>query len=155
MSVETVGLGELRAHVRVAGDVDVATGAPLWAVLHGHLAAGRRFLRLDMSGVGFLDASALNGITQVHHAALAQRGTLVLTGVTGPVARLLRLTGLDDVLFVSGMRGDDDVPSPAPTSAGTDGASAPEVWPARTLPWTPLATVRDARRLRHDRRSSG
>jgi anti-sigma B factor antagonist len=152
MSVETVGLDEFRAHVKVTGDVDVATGAPLWAVLHGHLGAGRRFLRLDMSGVGFLDASGLSGIAQVHHAALDQRGTLVLTGVSARVARLLRLTGLDDVLFVGGTRGGDDVASPAP--GGKDGAAAPGVWPGRSVPWTPLAAVRDARQPRGDRRTS-
>src|SRR5439155_13780780 len=62
MSVETVGLDYLRAHVRVTGELDMSTGAPLWAVLQSHLAAGRRFLRLDLSAVGFLDAAALSGI---------------------------------------------------------------------------------------------
>ena len=100
LSVETVGLDTLRAHVRVTGDLDVSTGAPLWAVLHSHLAAGRRYLRLDLSGVAFLDASALSGIVQAHHDTLDQRGTLVLTGLTPNLDRALQLTGLDDVLFV-------------------------------------------------------
>jgi hypothetical protein len=32
----------------------------------------------------------------------------VITGVRAPVARALRLTGLDETLFVGGPRGDDD-----------------------------------------------
>jgi anti-anti-sigma factor len=108
MSVETVRLDPTRALVRAVGELDLGTAAPLWAVLQGHLAAGRRFLRLDLSGVTFLDATALSGITAVHRDLLAQRGTLVITGVRPLVARVLRMTGLDDVLFIGGPRADDD-----------------------------------------------
>ena len=101
VSVETVGLDRLRAHVRVSGDLDGSTAAPLLAVLQGHLAAGRRHLRLDLAGVDFLDASALSGIVQAHHDALDQRGTLVLTGMNPHVAHMLQLTGVDNVLFVA------------------------------------------------------
>lgn len=101
MSVETVGVGRLRAHVRVSGDLDMATGAPLWAVLDGHLAAGRRYLRLDLSDVAFIDAATLTGIVRIHQCALAERGRLLLTGVRPRVARVLRLGGVDRVLFVS------------------------------------------------------
>jgi anti-sigma B factor antagonist len=107
MSVETVHADRHRALVRVAGELDLATAAPLWAVLRGHLDAGRRFVRLDVAGVTFLDATALGGITVAHHEALARRGTLVITGVHSAVARLLQLTGLHDVLFIAG-------PAPAP-----------------------------------------
>ncbi len=102
MSVETVRFDRVRAHIRAGGDIDLATAAPLWAVLDGHLAAGRRFLRLDLTDVTFLDATGLSGVTRVHHDALARRGTLVLTGVHLRIAKLLRLTGLDEVLFVGG-----------------------------------------------------
>jgi anti-anti-sigma factor len=96
--------------VKVTGELDVSTAAPLWAVLRSHVNSGRRFLRLDMSGVTFLDATALTGITAVHRDLLARRGTLVITGVRALVARVLRVTGLDEVLLVSGPRAEDDVP---------------------------------------------
>lgn len=108
MAVDTVRFDAARANITVVGDLDLATAAPLWAVLQGHLAAGRRFVRLDMSGVTFLDATALSGITRAHQDFLAARGTLVITGVRTRVARVLRLTGLDEVLFVGGSRSDDD-----------------------------------------------
>ena len=101
VSVETVGLDRLRAHVRVTGDLDVSTAAPLWAVLQSHLAAGRRHVRLDLAGVAFLDASALSGIVQTHHDALEMRGTLVLSGMNSHVDKVLHMTGLHDVLFVA------------------------------------------------------
>jgi anti-sigma B factor antagonist len=108
LSVETTRKDQQRALVRVAGDVDMSTGAALWAVLDGHLAAGRRFLRLDVSGVSFIDATALSGLTRVHYDALKLRGTLVLTGVVPRISKLLGLTGLDEMLFISGPRTDDD-----------------------------------------------
>lgn len=108
MSVETVRFDRARAVIKVLGELDLQTAAPLWAVLESHLAAGRRFLRLDLSGVTFLDATALTGITRVHKELLSRRGTLVITGVRALVSRVLRLTGLDEVLFVGGLRADDD-----------------------------------------------
>ncbi len=114
MSVDTVRCDATRAIIKVTGELDLTTAAPLWAVLQSHLAAGRRFLRLDLSGVTFLDATALSGITLAHQKLLASRGTLVITGVRSLVARVLRMTGLDEVLFVSGPRADDDEVEPSP-----------------------------------------
>ncbi len=108
MSVETVRFDPERADIKVTGELDAATAAPLWAVLQSHLAAGRRFLRLDLSGVTFLDATVLSGITRAHQDLLQCRGTLVITGVRALVAKVLRMTGLDEVLFVGGPRGDHD-----------------------------------------------
>jgi anti-sigma B factor antagonist len=148
MSVETVGLDHLRARVDVTGELDMSTSAPLWAVLQSHLAVGRRFLRLDLSDVGFLDAAALSGIVGAHHDSLAQRGTLVLTGVHRRIARLLRLTGLDDVLLIGDTtHGDIDL---APISGGVE-QPQPTLWPARPVPWTPLAAAHRSRPASPDR----
>jgi anti-sigma B factor antagonist len=100
MSVETIRFDRVGADIIVTGELDLGTSPPLWAVLQSHLAAGRRFLRLDLSGVTFLDATVLSGITRAHQDALGQRGNIVLTGVAGRVARVFGLVGLDDVLFI-------------------------------------------------------
>jgi anti-anti-sigma factor len=115
MAVETVYFDSLRANVKVVGELDLGTAAPLWAVLQGHVTSGRRFLRLDLSQVSFIDATVLSGIVGVHQELLARRGTLVLVGVRVGVARVLRLTGMDEVLFVGGSRGDDDLVHPTAT----------------------------------------
>jgi anti-anti-sigma factor len=129
MSVDTVHIGDQRAHVKVTGDLDLATAAALWAVLHGHLLAGRRFLRLDQSDVTFVDAATLTALQRVHDDALERRGTLVLTGVHDRIARILRIAQLDDVLFIGGSRADDDL---GPATGST-------FFPSRPVPWTPLA----------------
>jgi anti-anti-sigma factor len=113
MSVETIRFDRQRALVQVSGDLDLTTTAPLWAVLRGHLAAGRRFVRLDLSGVTFLDASALNGIARAHQDLLARRGTLVITDAGPFVARVLRLAGLHDLLFLGRAPSGDDLDLPS------------------------------------------
>jgi anti-sigma B factor antagonist len=113
VSIETVRLDERRAHIKVRGDLDVSTAAALWAVLQSHLSAGRRFLRLDLSAVNFVDAAAVTAIVEVHHEALYRRGTLVLAGVNAVVARMLSLTGVHEKLFIAGPRSDADLPEPA------------------------------------------
>ena len=102
LSVETVRSDDRRAAVTVHGVLDVSTAAALWSVLQSHLGAGRRYLRVDLSAVRFIDAAAVTAIVEVHHEALYRRGTLVLDGVTAAVAKVLRLTGVDDKLFISG-----------------------------------------------------
>ncbi|HEX3336109.1 MAG TPA: STAS domain-containing protein [Jatrophihabitans sp.] len=109
MAVETISFDRVRALIKVTGELDVGTSAPLWAVLQGHLAAGRRFLRLDLSGVTFLDASVLGGITRAHQDALGRRGTVVITGVQPAIARVFELTGLAEVLFGRTSRADHDL----------------------------------------------
>jgi anti-anti-sigma factor len=139
MSVDTAHCDARRASIKVSGELDIATVAPLWVALDAHLSAGRRYLRLDLSEVTFLDASTLGAIAHFHHRALDRRGTLVLTGARPPVTRMLRLTGLDDVLFVGGPRADDDLASPVPL---TDEGAAATVWPVLHLPGPPRAVKR-------------
>lgn len=102
LSVETVRYDERRAAVSVYGDLDVSTAAALWSVLQSHLTAGRRYLRVDLSAVKFIDAAAVTAIVEVHHEALYRRGRLVLAGVTAAVAKVLSLTGVEDTLFIAG-----------------------------------------------------
>ncbi|WP_375498589.1 STAS domain-containing protein [uncultured Jatrophihabitans sp.] len=110
LSVETVALDFQGATVQVGGELDLGTAPPLWAVLRSHLLAGRRFLRLDVTSLTFVDASALAGLRAIHDEALAARGTLVVTGVRALVARVLHLTGFDEVLFLGGSRAEHELP---------------------------------------------
>ena len=56
LSVQTVRFDERRAAVSVQGDLDVSTAAALWSILQSHLTAGRRYLRVDLSAVKFIDS---------------------------------------------------------------------------------------------------
>lgn len=87
--------GRLVAAGRMVGE---AAAARLTAALDRHLAAGRRYTRLDLSRVPMLDQAGFDVIVEGHHRFLAAGGTLVLTGISPRIARLLELTGLDRTL---------------------------------------------------------
>ena len=92
---------ELRANVRLAGDLDVASARLLAAALEHELAAGRRYLRLDLSGLSFLDTAGVTALADMHWAFLGRRGTIIIVGIRPRARRLLALTGMDEVLLVA------------------------------------------------------
>jgi anti-sigma B factor antagonist len=93
---------ETRAVVALHGELDLANAGLLGGVLGNQLEIGRRFVRLDLSGLDFVDASGLSAIVQAHNAFLAAHGNLVLTGIGPRVARLIALTHLERDLFMVG-----------------------------------------------------
>jgi anti-sigma B factor antagonist len=93
-------LDPLRAAIRAVGGFDVAAREALAEILGQHENARRRIVRLDLSHVTFLDSSCLEVLVASHHRFLELHGLLVLTGVGGSVARLLKITGLDARLFI-------------------------------------------------------
>jgi anti-anti-sigma factor len=91
----------LRANVRLAGDLDLASARLLTAALEHEIDSGRRYLRLDLSGVSFLDSSGLESLVAAHWMFLERRGTLILLGLTRTARRLVELTGTDRVLLIA------------------------------------------------------
>jgi anti-sigma B factor antagonist len=105
-----VGTSSHAATVVLDGEVDLACADALRTTLAEQRAADRRYVRVDTSAVSFLDATVLEVLLEAHNEFLARRGTLVIAGVTPRIQRLLRLTGLDEVLFLA-----DVGPSPSPS----------------------------------------
>ena len=92
---------DLRANVRLAGDLDLASARLLIAALEHELDCGRRYLRLDLSGLSFLDSAGVAALVDVHWAFLERRGTVIIIGIRPRARRLLSLTGTDRVLLVA------------------------------------------------------
>ncbi|WP_062431216.1 anti-sigma factor antagonist [Herbidospora daliensis] len=86
--------------VTVSGDLDVITSPQLHAVVNDLLTSGRTHIAADLSGVGFCDSSGLRVLLVSTVAARELGGLMVLAGVTGPLERLLKLTGSLNVLAV-------------------------------------------------------
>ncbi|WP_061295039.1 anti-sigma factor antagonist [Herbidospora cretacea] len=86
--------------VSVTGDLDATTSPQLHAVVNDLLTSGRPFIAADLSGVGFCDSSGLRVLLVSTIAARELGGLLVLSGVSAPIDRLLRLTGSLTVLAV-------------------------------------------------------
>jgi anti-anti-sigma factor len=89
------------ATIVLDGEVDLACADTLRTVLAEQRAAGCRHVRVDAAAVTFVDASVLAVLANAHQDLLADGGMLVLAEVAACMHRLLRLTGLDQVLFMA------------------------------------------------------
>lgn len=94
-----VGIDATQATVEVRGEVDLANAGLLATVLDDQLALGRRFVRLDLSGLRFLDWVGLGVLVRAHHQFLSCHG-IVLTAPIRRLVWLLHMAGLDEILFI-------------------------------------------------------
>ena len=81
-------------HVDVVGDLDHAAVPRMRERLHASLAGKPARLVVDLTQCGFVDASALAMLLDVHRRACRYGGVLTLRGCSPRVLRLLSLTGL-------------------------------------------------------------
>ncbi|MEE1783810.1 STAS domain-containing protein [Streptomyces sp. SP17BM10] len=79
--------------VRARGEIDLDTAPRLLRELERALAE-HHVVVLDLSQVTFMDCSGLGALVQARNQADRGGRRLVLRGVSRPVARILRLTGL-------------------------------------------------------------
>jgi anti-anti-sigma factor len=100
-SLTTLRQDRTRILIRAVGEWDLANAHLLDEMLAEQQEAGRRFVRLDMSAVTFLDCTCLDVLVSAHRRLLAARGTLVLTGITPQQMRLLKLARLDQILLTT------------------------------------------------------
>lgn len=96
MQVLFVDAPHVTLHVR--GEFDLAATDLFAAVIRHHIATGHRYVRLDLSGLTFLDCTGLRALVAMHQQLAGSGGRLTLARVGARTARLLRLTLLDEVL---------------------------------------------------------
>jgi anti-anti-sigma factor len=80
--------------VEVQGELDLACVARVRETLHLALAERPARIVVDLSRCGFVDASALAMLVDVHRRLARIGGVLTLRGCSPRVLRLLSLTGL-------------------------------------------------------------
>lgn len=80
------------------GELDLSVSAQLEAAGATVLADGLRLVVLDLSGLDFCDSSGLGALLRVSRAVTTSGGTCLVAGARGPVARLLTLTSMEQVL---------------------------------------------------------
>lgn len=87
--------------VQVRGEMDIATGPLLRAVLD--TVVGRRPTRVevDLSGATFMDAHALATLTAVRRRLASRHATLVLRDPSPVVVRLLELSGTEHTFEIA------------------------------------------------------
>ena len=85
------------AIVRLTGELDIATAPELSDLLHGLEPSCERII-LDLAGLEFIDSTGLR-LTVVEHGRATMDGfEFVIAGASGPVLKVMRLTGLDVTL---------------------------------------------------------
>lgn len=99
------------ACLRLAGELDL-NGAPRLNDAIDRLAAeGRRQFLLDLSELTFCDSTGIAAFVRGDNQVAADGGWLRITGATGPVARVLQVTGLAEVFRYEAATSDPTSPS--------------------------------------------
>jgi anti-sigma B factor antagonist len=86
--------------VAIVGEADVTNREDLRTVLDREVASQPRTLILDLSGLRFMDSSALHVILQANRALDRQGGMMALVAPQDAVAKMLRLTTADRLIPV-------------------------------------------------------
>ncbi len=86
--------------VELAGEADVTNSDALREVLEAEVAKQPRMLIIDLSGLRFMDSSALHVILRANRVMDRQGGVLALAAPREPVAKMLRLTAADQLIPV-------------------------------------------------------
>jgi len=92
--------GEPYTLVEIAGEADVTNTDELRRLLDDEVSQQPRTLIIDLSGLRFMDSSALHVILRANRAMDREGGVLALAGPREPVAKMLRLTAADQLLPV-------------------------------------------------------
>lgn len=96
--LETVGVTGDHAVLRVTGEIDVSTAPELRQAVIDLAAKGIVNLIVDLSGVVFLDSTALGALVGCLKRLRTQGGSLALVITTDRVMRVFRITGLDKAM---------------------------------------------------------
>jgi anti-sigma B factor antagonist len=81
--------------LRVAGDVDLATGQQLEReITEAVAAAGPASVVVDLSGVGFLDSSGISVLVKGRRLADGHGVPYRVTGASGTIRQVLDITGV-------------------------------------------------------------
>jgi anti-anti-sigma factor len=87
------------AVIRVGGEIDVATAPVLQEVILRHIQRHQNAIA-DLADVTFMDASGVGILIQAEATARSCGVQLTVARPTGLVARVLRLTGADEILDI-------------------------------------------------------
>ena len=92
--------GEPYTLVKITGEADVTNREELRGVLDAEVAQEPRTLILDLSGLRFMDSSALHVILQANRSLDRKGGMMALVAPQDAVAKMLRLTTADRLIPV-------------------------------------------------------
>jgi len=86
------------ALLALEGELDLAVSGLLDAAVRRLLDDGLRLVVLDIGELAFCDSSGLGALLRGSRTVRAAGGTCLVAGARGPVARLLALTSMEQVI---------------------------------------------------------
>jgi anti-sigma B factor antagonist len=92
--------GEPYTLVEIAGEADVTNTDDLRRLLDDEVSQQPRIMILDLSGLRFMDSSALHTLLRASRSMDRQGGVLALVSPQPAVAKILRLTTADRLIPV-------------------------------------------------------
>ncbi len=81
----------------VRGELDISTSSRLQHELNDLIDAGTSQVEIDLSGVVFMDSSALSALVAAHDRAVRQSQRLTLASPSPACSKVLGITGLDQL----------------------------------------------------------
>ena len=84
----------------VSGELDIASASALEPTVAGTMDGQSGEFCLDVSALTFMDSTGARALLRVHNRVESVGRRLVILSPTRPVSRVLRLTGLDQVMDV-------------------------------------------------------
>jgi anti-sigma B factor antagonist len=89
----------------LTGEVDPYTAPQLEEALAELIDGGATAVRIDATGLAFIDSSGLRVLVDAHRRLGAESSVLVLAGVSPTFRRLLEVTGLDEHVTIESTTG--------------------------------------------------
>jgi anti-anti-sigma factor len=99
-----VSAGESGPLITLSGETDITTVAELSELLTGQLSGRTVYLTIDASGLSFADSASIRVLLLAARTLKGRGGGLVLLRPQAGVARMLEITGADQMITVRGKR---------------------------------------------------
>ena len=102
MLTARVAAGESGPVIVLSGEADLTTVAQMSALITAQLARGTRQLTIDVSELWFADSASIRTLVLAARTLRERGGDLVLLRPQRPVARVLALTGAEQMFTIRG-----------------------------------------------------
>lgn len=96
----SVAAGESGPVIVLAGEADLNSAGHLAELISAQVARGTRQLTVDVSGLRFADSATVRTLALAAKTLRQRGGSVVLLDPQQPVARILALTGADQVFTI-------------------------------------------------------
>ena len=98
----SVSAGESGPVITLSGETDITTVAELSELVTAQLSGGTLHLTIDVSGLSFADSASVRVLVIAARTLKKRGGGLVLLRPQHGVARMLEITGADQMITVRG-----------------------------------------------------